>query len=225
MPTTQTAVATIPSHAYRVVLFGMPDAGKSSLLGALAQAAQVQEPALGGTLIDKSQGLVELQRRLYEDRPRQTLEEIVPFPIRLEPLGTKRAGSEPDMDAVLFDCDGRIAGELLAHKDSLTGDLSKRASCSGGAGRGCVGVGHGCVGRSGSSQARLWPVRAIHPHSGTRPRTPSRDCRHACVSRTHQVRSSCQSGGFSRGVGRAHRGTQKTSWAALPRVSGPTGRA
>ena len=28
--------------ALRIVLFGMPDAGKSSLLGALAQAAQVQ---------------------------------------------------------------------------------------------------------------------------------------------------------------------------------------
>src|SRR5579864_9200793 len=52
--------------AVRIVLFGMPDAGKSSLLGALAQAAQTQEHLLNGHLTDLSQGLAELQRRLYD---------------------------------------------------------------------------------------------------------------------------------------------------------------
>src|SRR5437764_12021950 len=105
--TTPTQPATIDPGAVRVVLFGMPDAGKSSLLGALAQAAQSQERALGGRLIDLSSGLSELQRRVYDERPRETLEEIVPYPVALDPL----AGAKPDPDrresAVLVDCDGR----------------------------------------------------------------------------------------------------------------------
>ncbi|HYV38473.1 MAG TPA: GTPase domain-containing protein [Gemmataceae bacterium] len=123
--TSSTAVPVIPRHAYRIVLFGMPDAGKSSLLGALAQAAQTQEQVLAGKLIDKSHGLVELQRRLYEDRPRETLEEVAPYPITIEPLPSK--DGSPGGDAVLFDCDGRVASEMLSRKDALSGDLAKRA--------------------------------------------------------------------------------------------------
>jgi hypothetical protein len=103
----------------------MPDAGKSSLLGALAQAAQTQEAILAGKLIDKSHGLVELQRRLYEDRPRETLEEVAPFPITVQPLPSQDGAG--GAEAVLFDCDGRVASELLARKDALEGDLSRRA--------------------------------------------------------------------------------------------------
>jgi GTPase SAR1 family protein len=122
------AVPTMPRRAYRIVLFGMPEAGKSSLLGALAQAAQSQEHALSGKLIDRSHGLMELQRRLYEDRPRETLEEVVPYPIVLEPFPTKDgAPAAQATEAVFFDCDGRAANELLARKDALTGDLSRRA--------------------------------------------------------------------------------------------------
>jgi GTPase SAR1 family protein len=121
-------VKTLPKRAFRIVLFGMPDAGKSSLLGALAQAAQAQEQVLSGKLIDRSHGLMELQRRLYEDRPRETLEEVVPFPIVLEPFPTKDGQlAGPVTEAVLFDCDGRVANELLARKDALTGDLGRRA--------------------------------------------------------------------------------------------------
>jgi GTPase SAR1 family protein len=123
-PTSQTV---IPRRAYRVVLFGMPDAGKTSLLGALAQAAQTQETVLGGKLIDKTHGLMELQRRLYEDRPRETLEEVAPYPIALEPFAGKNAPAPPTVEAVLIDCDGRIANELLARKEALVGDLAKRA--------------------------------------------------------------------------------------------------
>jgi GTPase SAR1 family protein len=117
------AVSVLPRRAYRIVLFGMPQAGKSSLLGALAQAAQTQENQLNAKLTDKAHGLTELQRRLYEDRPRETLEEVVPFVITLEPF-TPEA---PATEAILFDCDGRIANELLARKDALSGDLAKRA--------------------------------------------------------------------------------------------------
>src|SRR3954469_4073222 len=97
--------APVPTGALRVVLFGMPDAGKSSLLGALAQAAQTQERTLGGRLMDLSSGLAGLQHRVYDERPRETTEEIVPYPVAIDPL----AGSKPDAEhresAVLVDCD------------------------------------------------------------------------------------------------------------------------
>jgi GTPase SAR1 family protein len=117
---TAQAAAPAAAESVRIVLFGMPDAGKSSLLGALAQAAQTQEHALNGRLIDRTQGLVELQRRLYEDRPRETLEEVAPFPVRLEPFPAGSAKSAPSpVDAILFDCDGRVANELLTGKGGL----------------------------------------------------------------------------------------------------------
>jgi hypothetical protein len=103
--------------ALRIVLFGMPDAGKTSLLGALAQAAQVQEHVLNGHLEDRSKGLLELQRRLYEDRPRETLEEVTPYAVALEPL---QAGSaSATREAVLVDCDGRVANDLLSRRRAL----------------------------------------------------------------------------------------------------------
>src|SRR5262245_26937942 len=69
----------------RLVLFGMPAAGKSSLLGALARAAEAQEHLLGGKLIDETHGLAELQHQLYEATPRRTPEEVVPYPVRYMP--------------------------------------------------------------------------------------------------------------------------------------------
>src|SRR3989442_129506 len=47
----------------RLLLFGTPGAGKSALLGALAQAA----PALKAEVIDKSGMLEELQKNTYAD--------------------------------------------------------------------------------------------------------------------------------------------------------------
>jgi hypothetical protein len=108
------------SDPLRVVLFGMPDAGKTSLLGALAQAADTQTRALQGKLTDESHGLDELRERVYEQRPRETLQEIVPYPVRYEPNAV--AGGPPGpQEAQLIDCDGRAANALLSGDKSLDG--------------------------------------------------------------------------------------------------------
>jgi hypothetical protein len=105
--------------AVRLVLFGMPDAGKSSLLGALAQSAQIQEHLLNGHITDPSHGLAELQRRLYENRPRETLEEVVPFPVSFEPFATPGHPAAGRVEGVLIDCDGRVANELISRRRAL----------------------------------------------------------------------------------------------------------
>ncbi len=105
----------------RLVLFGMPDAGKSSLLGALAQAAETQGNVLNGRLADVTHGLAELRQRLYEEQPRQTVEEIIPYPVVYEPFPGLGAKEAPRLEAVLVDCDGRIANEYLSRQRSLHG--------------------------------------------------------------------------------------------------------
>jgi hypothetical protein len=108
-------------RALRVVLFGMPDAGKSSLLGALVQATHWQERVLRGKVVDLTNGLAELWRRVYEERQRETREEIVPYPIVFEPYPGD-AQSTPTLHVMLYDCDGRIANELLSQRQSLEKD-------------------------------------------------------------------------------------------------------
>src|SRR6516225_788774 len=90
---TSTPPATGRPDDLSIVLFGMPAAGKSSLLGALAQAAQAQEHLLNGRLTDVSHGLDELRRRVYDESPRCTAEEVVPYPVDFEPF-TKADSTE-----------------------------------------------------------------------------------------------------------------------------------
>jgi hypothetical protein len=120
--TTQPATPTTAgsSTALRIVLFGMPDAGKTSLLGALAQAAQTQEHVLNGRVIDPSQSLAELQQRLYEERPRETLEEVVPYPVTVETFAP--GGARAAREAILYDCDGRVANDLLSRPGEFSGN-------------------------------------------------------------------------------------------------------
>jgi hypothetical protein len=99
----------------------MPDAGKSSLLGALLQAGQIQEHLLNGHLTDLSSGLTELQHRLYEGTARETLEEVVPYPVAFQPFRkSPDTVSDGKVQAMLVDCDGRVANELLSRKRSFT---------------------------------------------------------------------------------------------------------
>jgi hypothetical protein len=109
------------ADALRIVLFGQPAAGKSSLLGALAQAAQSQENLLNGRLTDLTNGLGELRKRLYDEHVRRTAEEVAPYPIDFEPFvgdGQVLVAHE-HLKAVVIDCDGRIATDLLARRASL----------------------------------------------------------------------------------------------------------
>jgi hypothetical protein len=109
--------AAFAGSALRVVLFGLPDAGKSSLLGALAQVAQAQEHALGGRLTDASHRLAELQERVYDGSLQKTVDEVVPYRVFFEPLPTHEHHThESRTEAVLVDCDGRVAEELLARR-------------------------------------------------------------------------------------------------------------
>src|SRR5947199_10102982 len=102
----------------RVVLFGLPAAGKSSLLGALGEAAGPQRHLLGGKLDDRSRGLAELGRHLYDESPRRTPEEVVPYPVHYTPLAVDGQPPHPEVDAVLVDCDGEVANAILAGRQS-----------------------------------------------------------------------------------------------------------
>src|SRR5262245_2320477 len=126
-PPSQPSVS-LPKDALSIVLLGMPDAGKSSLLGALVQAAQTQERQLQGRLSDLGHGLAELQRRVYDDKARETLEEIVPHPVSYEPFKAGKPDPEQRLEAVLLDCDGRVANEILTGQrpldDATAGQLA-----------------------------------------------------------------------------------------------------
>jgi GTPase SAR1 family protein len=114
MPESETQTRTPAASALRIVLFGMPAAGKTSLLAALAQAAQLQEQVLHGRLIDHGQGLADLKRQLYGDRTRDTLEEVVPYHVAFEPTANSGGAAADRLEATLIDCDGRAANEILS---------------------------------------------------------------------------------------------------------------
>ncbi len=120
MPDDKTTAPAIDADDLRLVLFGMPAAGKTSLLGALARAGEVQEHLLGGKLTDPSHGLEELEQQVYEASMRRTADEVVPYVVHYEPVA---ADAQPRpaaaLDAVLMDCDGRVANDLLVRRTSL----------------------------------------------------------------------------------------------------------
>src|SRR5690242_11228082 len=105
------SAAKLSRHGLRLVFLGMPGSGKSALIAALGQAAQTQENVLGGKLVDVSGGLTQLQEKLYANEPLPKAGEVAAYPFSLN------HGARP-VDAVLFDCDGKLAQDFLADKPS-----------------------------------------------------------------------------------------------------------
>jgi GTPase SAR1 family protein len=96
------------SDGARIVLFGASGTGKSSLLGALAQA---EPAALGAQLIETSGGLAELQKRAYENKQIATQDEVTPYQVALQ--------GETQAEATLIDSNGRVAQAYLAGERAL----------------------------------------------------------------------------------------------------------
>lgn len=118
-PTGAPAPAPAASDALRLVLFGLPAAGKTSLLGALGQAARLQPHLLGGLLRDPDHRLEALARQVYDGPPRRTVEEVLAYPVHFEPSprgDPERAGPA---DLVLLDCDGSVVNDLLNRRAEL----------------------------------------------------------------------------------------------------------
>src|SRR5262249_53419284 len=108
----------------RLLLFGRPGAGKTSLLGALSQAAQTQEHLLHGRLTEQAPGLEGLRHQVYDETTRPTPEEVVLYPVDFE-LFEGPADSREHLKALLIDCDGRAANDLLTRRQSLSPDSAE----------------------------------------------------------------------------------------------------
>jgi GTPase SAR1 family protein len=93
----------------RLLLFGTPGAGKSSLLGALAQAA----PALKAELTDASGELQQLQKNTY-NATLQPTGQLESYEIKIKP----DKGTDPFLGKLtVLDCSGKSALEMLRAKD------------------------------------------------------------------------------------------------------------
>ena len=102
----------------RILLFGHPGSGKSSLLGALQRAGETQGEALGAEVIDPSGRLPRLRDHVYNAAPfEHTHTELVTYELRLRPWSV---GEQPASLVVIHDCDGNAANALLKHPDPIT---------------------------------------------------------------------------------------------------------
>ncbi len=113
----------MPRPTLRLILFGLPGVGKSSLLAALAQAAQVQETLLHGRLTDSGGDLEELRRWLYEGQARPAPQDNAALSFTFEPhLASGLPGRRVAVE--LFDCAGQPEGwaglqRLMGRADTL----------------------------------------------------------------------------------------------------------
>lgn len=103
----------------RILLFGAPGSGKSSLLGALAHAGEAQAAQLGGQLVDASGSMVELKQQTYQKGPASTQEPMRDYPVAVEPLPSTPGEATT---ATLTDCSGMAAQAILQAKAALPRD-------------------------------------------------------------------------------------------------------
>jgi hypothetical protein len=98
----------------RLLLFGTPSAGKTSLLGALAQAAATQGALLKGQLADPDGDWGRLQKTTYADKASPT-EASESYDLRLQP---SENGAAP-VEAVVTDPSGKSAQEILRSRQPV----------------------------------------------------------------------------------------------------------
>src|SRR5947209_10170045 len=102
----------VPASRLKILMFGPPGSGKSSLLGALMQACQAgssQSLVLHGTLVDDTGRLSELREHTYADAPPSNRTEIVDYPVHFTPEAGTAGGAAAVGAAVaanLLDSDG-----------------------------------------------------------------------------------------------------------------------
>ena len=102
--------ASVPASGdgLRVVFFGPPGSGKTALLAVLGAA---QEQQLQGRLDDPSQGLTALRKAVGQPSPDGNSSAI---PVTFQPLPGPSGATPASASAVLIDCPGKAAAELLA---------------------------------------------------------------------------------------------------------------
>ncbi len=118
MSTTQPASTTsllVGDNDLRLVLFGLPSAGKSSLLAALDRLLRTSQPSAKDKLLPR-EGQPTCPP-LAPDGVPATAGEVVPYFVRYEP---EQADSRRNF--VVFDCDSRAALDILQQKRSLVED-------------------------------------------------------------------------------------------------------
>src|SRR5262249_60932032 len=119
MPATAPEITTAAS-APRVLLFGHPGSGKSSLLGALLQASDTQPDRLEAEVTDPDRRLELMRDAVYGGGPvEQDRAPLVKHVIEGRPLATEgEPGPTPDQ-GVLMGCGGAAAGAPLEHPGPL----------------------------------------------------------------------------------------------------------
>lgn len=117
-----------PGSVPRIVLFGHPGSGKSSLLGALLQASDVQPDLLEAEIVDPGSRLEQLRDANYGTaRIDPVRTPIVTHRIRVQPLPTEGEALPGALPIEIVDCDGAAANALLKHPDNPLTDLGIRS--------------------------------------------------------------------------------------------------
>lgn len=100
----------------RLVMFGLPSSGKSSLLGSLVQAGELHDPVLNARLVEPSPGLLDLREKLSKNHLDANVEEVTPHTLKLEPLPK---GSPVVVEVV--DSSGKAAAEMVSRQRPVSG--------------------------------------------------------------------------------------------------------